>query len=83
MGSQMNRIVVYAGLVCALLLSGQTEEARVPVNFQEMMVPMRDGARLQTVILSPKSPKGPLPFLIDRTPYGVPSKESAGRPCAR
>ncbi|HLK69969.1 MAG TPA: CocE/NonD family hydrolase [Bryobacteraceae bacterium] len=78
----MNRILVYAcagaGLLCVLLLRGQTEE-RIAVNFQEVMIPMRDGVRLQTVILSPKNPKGALPFLIDRTPYGVPSKETAGR----
>ena len=40
------------------------------------MIPMRDGVRLQTVLLTPKNAKGPLPFLIDRTPYGVPGKEA-------
>ena len=75
----IHRTAIFAGLVYALLLSGQTEEARVAVNFQEVMIPMRDGVRLQTVILSPKNSKGPLPFLIDRTPYGVPSKEAVGR----
>ena len=79
MGSQMNRIIVCAGLLCLLLLSGQTEDARVAVNYREEMIPMRDGVRLETVILSPKTSNGPLPFLIDRTPYGVPSKEAAGR----
>src|ERR1700689_3323549 len=63
----------------ALLLLAQTEDARVPVNFQEVMIPMRDGVRLQTVIVSPKDPKGPLPFLIQRTPYGVPAKEASDR----
>ncbi|HTS32118.1 MAG TPA: CocE/NonD family hydrolase [Bryobacteraceae bacterium] len=75
----MHRILVFACLAGALLLIGQTEEARVGVNFQEVMIPMRDGVRLQTVILSPKKPTGPLPFLIDRTPYGVPSEEAATR----
>ena len=65
--------------VCVFFLLAQTEDVRVPVNFQEVMIPMRDGVRLQTVILSPKDHKGPLPFLIQRTPYGVPSKEAAGR----
>ena len=36
---------------CAILLA-QTGDARVPVNFQEVMIPMRDGVRLQTVIVS-------------------------------
>ena len=36
---------------------------------------MRDGMRLQTVIFIPRQASGPLPFLITRTPYGVPSSE--------
>src|SRR2546430_9844202 len=36
------------------------------------MTPMRDGARLQTVILTPSDNSGPLPILFRRTPYGVP-----------
>ena len=68
-----------ASLLGALLLFGQTKEERVAVNFQEVMIPMRDGVRLQTVIFSPKKTHGPLPFLIDRTPYGVPGKDSADR----
>ena len=41
-------------------------------TFQEVMIPMRDGARLQTVILTPTDKSGPLPILFRRTPYGVP-----------
>ena len=41
-------------------------------DFQEVMIPMRDGVRLQTVILTPKQESGPLPILLQRTPYGVP-----------
>jgi hypothetical protein len=36
---------------------------------REEMVPMRDGARLYTLVLTPKSASGPLPILIERTPY--------------
>jgi putative CocE/NonD family hydrolase len=46
-------------------------------NFQEVMIPMRDGVHLQTVILTPKQANGPLPILLQRTPYGVPEKASA------
>lgn len=35
---------------------------------------MRDGKRLQTVIMTPVGAKGPLPILLRRTPYGVPDK---------
>ena len=43
-------------------------------SFQEVMIPMRDGVKLQTVILAPLDAKGPLPILMQRTPYGVPDK---------
>ncbi len=33
---------------------------------------MRDGVHLQTVILTPIDQKGPLPILLERTPYGIP-----------
>jgi putative CocE/NonD family hydrolase len=74
----MNRILWFAA-AGALLLLAQGQDARVQVNFQEVMIPMRDGVRLQTVILSPKDAKGPLPFLIDRTPYGVPGRDAVER----
>jgi len=38
------------------------------------MIPVRDGVRLQTVILTPVDQQGPLPILFRRTPYGVPEK---------
>jgi len=43
-------------------------------KLQEVMVPVRDGVRLQTAILTPLDQKGPLPILFRRTPYGVPEK---------
>ncbi|EYF04879.1 X-Pro dipeptidyl-peptidase [Chondromyces apiculatus DSM 436] len=33
---------------------------------------MRDGARLETVILAPRGATKPLPMLLQRTPYGIP-----------
>jgi putative CocE/NonD family hydrolase len=35
------------------------------------MIPMRDGIKLFTVVLTPTQPTKPLPFLIQRTPYGA------------
>ncbi len=49
-------------------------------TYQEVMVPMRDGARLQTVIMTPTNAKGPLPILLRRSPYGVPDKAYAEVP---
>jgi putative CocE/NonD family hydrolase len=37
----------------------------------EVMIPMRDGVKLHAVILKPADISTPLPFLIQRTPYGV------------
>ena len=50
-------------------------------NRQEVMIPMRDGIKLHTVIFTPKTQSEKLPFLITRTPYGVndnPSPEKIG-----
>ena len=38
---------------------------------REVMIPMRDGVKLQTVIFTPNQSSGPLPMLLKRTPYGV------------
>ena len=43
-------------------------------KLQEVMIPVRDGVHLQTVILTPVDQQGPLPILFRRTPYGVPDK---------
>jgi hypothetical protein len=49
-------------------------------TFEEVMIPMRDGVRLQTVILRPLGHPEPLPILIQRTPYGVPAAAPAKMP---
>jgi predicted acyl esterase len=41
--------------------------------YQHVMIPVRDGARLETVIMTPTHASGPLPILVRRTPYGVPA----------
>jgi len=38
---------------------------------QEVMIPMRDGVKLHTVIFTPVQQTEKLPFLLERTPYGV------------
>jgi uncharacterized protein len=50
------------------------EAAQSPFSYEEVMVPMRDGTKLQTVILRPTGKTGKLPILLQRTPYGVPDK---------
>ncbi|MGA2535733.1 MAG: CocE/NonD family hydrolase [Terracidiphilus sp.] len=50
----------------------------------EAMIPMRDGVKLHVVYLKPADIEGPLPFLIQRTPYGCDGTNrasfSGGRP---
>ena len=42
----------------------------------EVMIPMRDGIKLHTIIYTPKQRSEKLPFLMMRTPYGVNDKPS-------
>jgi putative CocE/NonD family hydrolase len=58
----------------------QSTAASPPFQFQEVMIPVRDGVHLQTVILTPANATKPLPILFRRTPYGVPEKTPAQVP---
>jgi uncharacterized protein len=37
----------------------------------EVMIPARDGVKLHSEIYTPKNAAGPLPFILERTPYGL------------
>jgi hypothetical protein len=50
---------------------------------QELMVPMRDGVHLQTVVIARRDQSGPLPILLTRTPYGVPTQEEFDKAAAK
>ena len=75
------------GLIAAILLLGASgialarpQAAPPPAasaladqfTYTKVMVPVRDGAKLETVIIAPKNASGKLPILFQRTPYGVP-----------
>ncbi len=71
-----------SGRAASLCLSGEPSEifARTgePVHHlfhdyvrTEAMIPMRDGVALHAVILKPSDIAVPLPFLLERTPYGA------------
>jgi len=52
------------------------QEPAAPDNTQRytktnIMIPMRDGVRLNTDIYAPKDQTGPLPIIFARTPYGI------------
>jgi uncharacterized protein len=50
---------------------------QVAFDLSEVMIPMRDGVALHTVIFTPQGRSGPLPILLRRTPYGTPD-DTAG-----
>ena len=58
----------------AVLLLSAVAWGESPFRFKEVMIPMRDGVHLQTVVLAPAKQSGPLPIILERTPYGVPDK---------
>jgi putative CocE/NonD family hydrolase len=46
-------------------------DTRVPFTRTTAMIPMRDGVKLFTVILTPQTQTENLPIYMERTPYGV------------
>jgi putative CocE/NonD family hydrolase len=58
--------------------SGQKPSSPVQeYDVREVMIPMRDGVKLRTMIHTPKQTAQPLPIIMHRTPYGIAG--SAGR----
>jgi uncharacterized protein len=67
----MRRIFIVGAFVClALQLQAQADSILL-YKKTHVMIPMRDGIRLHTVIISPIGAKDPLPVLLRRTPYGA------------
>src|SRR6184192_2990909 len=66
-------LVPIAVVVLSTPVRTQQPGADPGVAGSEVMIPMRDGVRLFTVIVAPKNagPSSPLPILMDRTPYGA------------
>ena len=53
-------------------LSAQTPaDPAATFDKREVMVPMRDGVKLHTLIYTPKNQTGNLPIIFTRTPYGI------------
>jgi uncharacterized protein len=82
------RTAYLALAVCLLTLSCSAQQTApaapsTPIfNIQEVMIPVRDGVHLQTVILAPVGATKPLPILFRRTPYGVPEKAPEQMPAS-
>jgi putative CocE/NonD family hydrolase len=67
-------------LIAAVVLGSVPAYCESPFTFQEVMIPMRDGIKLQTVIMTPVNQQADLPILMTRTPYGVPAEAPATMP---
>jgi putative CocE/NonD family hydrolase len=64
-------------------LSG-AQQAAVPVDYStlfdktDVMISVRDGVKLHTEIYVPKNAAGPLPIVLERTPYGLSDDKKTG-----
>jgi len=81
----VRRLAYFTSIVFLGILSSSAQEAlpqapTSPFTLKEVMIQVRDGVHLQTVILTPVDQNGPLPILFRRTPYGVPEKPPAEMP---
>ena len=56
-------------------VQSQAAQAASRFDVTDVMIPARDGVRLHTRIFAPKGSTTPLPFIFQRTPYGVDSAE--------
>jgi uncharacterized protein len=67
-------LICFFTLLFAASAHSQQTAIKPSFTWQEVMIPMRDGVHLQTIILTPVDQHEALPILFSRTPYGVPSK---------
>jgi uncharacterized protein len=75
-------VMLLAGVPLASAQETPLPPSQPVFQFQEVMVPVRDGLHLQTVILTPTNATKPLPILFRRTPYGVPDKAPEQMPAS-
>ncbi|HXT26367.1 MAG TPA: CocE/NonD family hydrolase [Candidatus Eisenbacteria bacterium] len=66
-------VVAWFALAATGTIAQQDRRAELAQVFdkREVMIPVRDGVKLHTEIYTPKDAKEPLPFLMERTPYGI------------
>src|SRR5437773_1744966 len=75
----IRRLLTLAAALVAAPAAAQSLPTEIPAKFtpasdswdyvkRDLMVPMRDGVKLRTIILIPKGAKG-APILLTRTPY--------------
>ncbi|MGC1606187.1 MAG: CocE/NonD family hydrolase [Candidatus Acidiferrum sp.] len=72
-----NRVYLLAVIIMVLFLATGRAQAPNPPDYSllfdktDVMIAMRDGVKLHTEIYTPKHSTEPLPFIMERTPYGL------------
>ena len=68
-------VLVSAGalvwLAAAQLPGQKPDQPPQEFDIREVLIPMRDGIKLHTMICTPKQMAQPLPIIMSRTPYGI------------
>lgn len=62
---------LWFSLFLVLTLWGQIKNDTITYTRDEILIPMRDGIKLNTLIYAPNNTDEPMPILFSRTPYGV------------
>ncbi|MGH9842398.1 MAG: CocE/NonD family hydrolase, partial [Blastocatellia bacterium] len=80
----MKRITFHGLLIAAFVFAGAFQgRTQQPVEqafeLTNAMIAMRDGVKLNTNIFKPKNAAGPLPIILERTPYQAPENANWAR----
>ncbi len=67
----MKRFLILCYSISGIASMAQSPADTLEYTRRDVMIPMRDGTKLNTVIYSPKKMQARLPILFTRTPYGV------------
>ena len=65
---------LFASILAAARLQAQEEtpfDVRAHYTKREVMIPMRDGVQLFTILYEPMDRSQTYPFLLQRTPYSI------------
>ena len=76
----MIRIRIALTLTFAAVLGAQAQQPDTArFERRNVMIPMRDGVKLNTEIFIPRGAAERLPILLKRTPYSVPTRITGSR----
>ncbi len=75
-GRNLGRRIAVLLLCLVARVFAQSPQSQGYFKYQKVMIPMRDGVKLETVILTPRDQQSALPIYFSRTPYGVPKEDA-------